>query len=270
MVTLSAILYFFAYLLYIFFNTRLKDSDVTWLYGPLHTAVGWTPPPKPQPIPDSVDGPDATSAHDRLDLFSPDPTLNPRPRKPILKHRSISELLISDLTPTSPIFCPVDSEDEDEDEDHTQDSTSPTITTSFLSFAPGTKPKRPVLTDTKSDTHITRWGASRAFRKDSPPRIDPPGSVASKSQNEGQTHGNIPPQLGPIRESASQDSNSSGGIGHTSSSGERTKKKHISFNTFVEQYIAIEKPKKNSSGFFGPSQEGNWVAGNTTYAVDDG
>ncbi|KAJ7917538.1 hypothetical protein B0H13DRAFT_2657797 [Mycena leptocephala] len=25
----------------------LKDSDVTWLYGPLHTAVDWTPPPNP-------------------------------------------------------------------------------------------------------------------------------------------------------------------------------------------------------------------------------
>lgn len=248
-----------------FFLIRLKDSDVTWLYGPLHTAVDWTPPPKPRPVPDSVDGPNPSPAHDRLDLFSPNPTLNIHPRKPILKHRSISELLTSDLISTSPIFSPVESEDEDEE------SISPTASsTSFLSFSTGSKSKRPIITHTKSDTHITRWGASRAFRKDSPPRIDPPGFDTSKSQNQGQTHRNISSQLGPIRGSASQDSNSSGGVGYTSNGGERTKKKHISFNTFVEQYIAIEKPKKSTSGFFGTSQEGNWVAGRTTYLVDDG
>ena len=158
---------------------------------------------------------------------------------------------------------------EDEDEDHTNKSTSPTASSSFLSFAARTKPNRPVLTHTKSDTHITRWGASRTFRKDSPPRIDPPGFDPSNSKNQSLTHGNIPPQLGSIRESASQDSSSSGGVGHTSS-GERTKKKHISFNTFVEQYIAIEKPKKSTSGFFSSSQEGNWVASRTTCVVDDG
>ncbi|KAF8809512.1 hypothetical protein BYT27DRAFT_7136157 [Phlegmacium glaucopus] len=237
----------------------LKDSDVTWLYGPLHTAVDWTPPPKPQPVPSLNPAP----AHDQLELFSPNATLNTQPRKPILKHRSISELLTSDLISTSPVFSPVESEDEG--------SISPTASsTSFLSFAAGYKSKRPILTHTKSDTHITRWGASRSFRKDSPPRIDPPGFDASKSQNQSQTHGNISSQLGPIRGSASQDSSSSGGVGHTSSSGERPKKKHISFNTYVEQYIAIEKPKKNTSGFFGPSQEGNWVTGRTTYPIDDG
>ena len=244
---------FFVYLLP---KKRLKDSDVTWLYGPLHTAVDWTPPPKPL-VPDSIDEPNSTSAHDRLDLYSP--TLSPRPCKPILKHRSISELLISNLNPTSPIFSPVDSEDEDD----THASISPTASpTSLLSFAAGTKTQRPILTHTKSDSHITRWGTSRAFRKDSPPRIDP---LSFDASNQSQTHGGIPPHLGPISES---DSNSSGGLGQTSS-GERTKKKHISFNTYVQQYIAIDKPKKSTSSFFGPSQEGNWFAGRTTYP-DDG
>jgi hypothetical protein len=242
------------------FYKRLKDSDVTWLYGPLHTAVDWTPPPKPQPVPDSINGP-TPSAHDRLDLFSPNPTL--KPCKPILKHRSISELLISNLNPTSPVFSPVESEDEDD----THNSTAPS--SSFLSFAAGDKSKRPSLTHTKSDTHVTRWG-SRAFRKDSPPRIEPRDFDASESQNQRQTHEKTP-HLGPISESTSQDSNSSGGVGRSSSNGaERTKKKHISFNTYVQQYIAIEKPKKSTSAFSGANQERNWLAGNTTYPIDDG
>ncbi|KAK6967112.1 DUF1752 domain-containing protein [Favolaschia claudopus] len=49
----------------------LKDSDVTWLYGPLHTA------------PDPTEVGKLSSAEDRLDLAAK--------HKPILKHRSISE-----------------------------------------------------------------------------------------------------------------------------------------------------------------------------------
>ena len=100
--------------------------------------------------------------------------------------------------------------------------------------------------------------------------MEPRDFDALESQNQGQILENTP-HLGPICESTSQDSNSSGGAGRSSSSGaERTKKKHISFNTYVQQYIAIEKPKKSTSGFFGASQERNWFAGNTTYPVDDG
>jgi hypothetical protein len=39
------------------------------------------------------------------------------------------------------------------------------------------------------------------------------------------------------------------------------KKKHISFNTFVEQCIAIDKPKKNASGYFGAIPEVPWMVG---------
>lgn len=71
------------------FAPRLKDSDVTWLYGPLHTAVDWTPPPKPRQDPTSVDDRAPSSAHDRLDLA--------QRHKPILKHRSTREQLTSDI-----------------------------------------------------------------------------------------------------------------------------------------------------------------------------
>ncbi|KXN84252.1 hypothetical protein AN958_12825 [Leucoagaricus sp. SymC.cos] len=207
----------------------LKDSDVTWLYGPLHTAVDWSPPPRPEPVPDSVDSGKASSTQDRLDLHSlPSPNL-PHPQqprtKPILKHRSISELLTSDL-PISPIFSPQDSEDESNQ--------------AQLSLpAEPSSSTRPSLPHTKSDTHITRWGPSRAFRKDSPPRVPPPTSSNKHSRQSTAS------ASGAVRSSLSQDSNSS-----TSGSGstERTtKKKHISFNTFVEQCIAIDKhPRKGS------------------------
>jgi len=146
--------------------------------------------------------------------------------------------------------------------------------------------KRPSLSHTKSDTHVTRWGASRAFRKDSPPRINPPGldpRTNSYFPPTGSTSSSLSQPLsaaGSIRASLSQDSSSSGNGGVTSggdsrghhSHGHGQKKKHISFNTFVEQCIAIEKPKKNASGFFGASasEEAGWLEGRVSYMDDDG
>ncbi|KAF8967755.1 hypothetical protein BDZ97DRAFT_1803152 [Flammula alnicola] len=264
----------------------LKDSDVTWLYGPLHTAVDWSPPPKPQPVTDTVDSAPA-SAHDRLDLSSnPRRAPYPAPHKPILKHRSISELLTSDY-PTSPIFSPVESEDEHDGTMHNNTDPNTTDPTSLVSHSQFGKLKRPSLTHTKSDTHITRWGPNREFRKDSPPRVGPPG-FDSNSQS-----GYFPPHpsssssslhqlgaAGAIHASISQDSTSSasGSNGGVTNSDERghhhtQKKKHISFNTFVEQCIAIEKPKKNASGFFGVgnhNEDGVWIEGRSAFVDDDG
>ncbi len=183
---------------------RLKDSDVTWLYGPLHTAVEWTPPPKPKAIPDSVDSGNPASTHDRLDLHSA-PLSAPRhpqpPRtKPILKHRSISELLTSEL-PVSPIFSPHDSESDSN------------LTNSISTYgedafeAPTNGPERPALIHTKSDSHITRWGPSRIFRKDSPPRVQPPTPSIVKSS--GRSTSSTIRASGAVRNSLSQDSASS-------------------------------------------------------------
>jgi hypothetical protein len=196
---------------------------VTWLYGPLHRAVEWSPPPRPTPVPDSVDSAPLASTQDRLDLHSASPvSLLPR-TKPILKHRSISELLTSDL-PHSPVFSPHESEDEssrlcplfvgseeDSSTSHTTHSHS-----------------RPGLIRTKSDTHVARWGLSRFSRKDSPPRVQPPSDSRQSTSTIRAS--------GAVRSSESQDSTSS-----ASGSEPATKKKHISFNTFVEQCIAIDK-----------------------------
>ncbi|KAN0063712.1 protein phosphatase regulator [Thecaphora frezii] len=62
----------------------LKDSDVTWLYGPLHEHADPVPPPK-----------QATTA-DRLDLDDGHGV------RSILKHRTISELLTTPGRATSP------------------------------------------------------------------------------------------------------------------------------------------------------------------------
>ncbi|KAG5340388.1 hypothetical protein C0989_001806 [Termitomyces sp. Mn162] len=181
----------------------LKDSDVTWLYGPLHTAGDWAPPPKPLPSPG-------------LDLTT---------HKPILKHRSISQLLTSDLT--SPVFSP----------------TEPDSEVSYFAHPPphvvdkpdgSSKPRRPVLPHTKSDTHIARWGSNRAFRKDSPPRIDPPAQPPS------------PTGIHSPDGYSSCNNQSSDSTTPAPSQRNGQKKRHISFNTFVEQCIAIDKPKKRS------------------------
>ncbi|KAG6908882.1 hypothetical protein DXG01_002860 [Tephrocybe rancida] len=195
----------------------LKDSDVTWLYGPLHTAVDWVPP---KPI--------EHTGHSALDLSIPT-------HKPILKHRSISQLLTSDL-PTSPIFSPPESDDE---EDHRQSHFSHPLPQ--LPDEPGGSPKphhaRPTLSHTKSDTHITRWGPNRAFRKASPPRIDPPAHLPSAPGDYSPTN---------LEGYFSNSNQSSDGTTPAVSNNNGNKKRHISFNTFVEQCIAIEKPKKRA------------------------
>lgn len=214
-------------------------------------------------------------------------TRPPRPAlyKPILKHRSISQLLTSDFPPTSPVFSTEESDEDRNDEEEDQDTTTTTSSTSTTTNGP---PPRPPLFHTKSDTHITRWGPNRAFRKESPPRVDPPGiDKHLQPTQSGSTHvsnsfrkinSSAPASSqhvsasGAIRSSISQDSTSSGSAGASSKerSHGKQKKKHISFNTFVEQCIAIEKPKKNASGYFGAIPEGAWVNTRMGWVDDDG
>ncbi|KAM6497219.1 hypothetical protein JOM56_007692 [Amanita muscaria] len=214
----------------------LKDSDVTWLYGPLHTATDWTFPVKPK-----ADNPE-----------TPLDGTNQLRHKPILKYRSISELLTSEL-PSSPVFSPDDLESEETQPqaDVASDVSVPD------SQATSSKSARPALLHTKSDTHITRWNPNRAFRKDSPPRIELPSASTdciATSQNESGNDG----YASQVRSSNSQDSSSTGasttGLADRRSSNANQKKRHISFNTFVEQCIAIEKPNsmEDASKHWGP------------------
>jgi hypothetical protein len=119
--------------------------------------------------------------------------LDPGYKKPILKHRTLSEMLTIHQ-PSSPILEATKQEEDDDD-----------------SSSPG----RPNLVQTKSDTNIVRvrTGGLRHFAPDTeaPPIGEP---------NADGTHSPVP------------DAPSTG-------------KKHISFNTFVEQVIAVDDPSEN-------------------------
>ncbi|KAG1860659.1 hypothetical protein DFJ58DRAFT_269673 [Suillus subalutaceus] len=184
----------------------LKDSDVTWLYGPLHTADYPAPAPSPKP-----------SANTAAALDLPMLSSSPPTTKPILKHRSIMELLTSDL-PSSPKFSPPESEEDEILHIHSDHEAPKHLTGPGV----GGITKRPPLTHTKSDTHISRWGLKRDCRRDSPPRIIASGTPV------------ITTEMAPASRQGSPDAAIVPG----------QKRKHISFNTFVEQCIAIEKPKK--------------------------
>ncbi|EIN03870.1 hypothetical protein PUNSTDRAFT_123132 [Punctularia strigosozonata HHB-11173 SS5] len=207
----------------------LKDSDVTWLYGPLHTAGDWTKPPEAR----NEGGISAcgSSAQDltrfRRDSPSPPTSENAGPRKPILKHRTIGELLMSYVPPSA-----IADDDDDDDYEFEENANA------------ADAPHRPPLLHTKSDTHIMRWRKNQAFRKDSPPRIVLP---AEKPE------GDDPARAGAPLSPASKTSEPHEG---SDQDGAQPKKRHISFNTFVEQCIAIDEPqprKRFNSGSRHPS-----------------
>ncbi|KAF7798740.1 hypothetical protein EIP86_009965 [Pleurotus ostreatoroseus] len=191
----------------------LKDSDVTWLYGPLHVGQDWQ----------EMAHHEASHPAPHHDILTSRP-ITPLGKKPILKHRSITELL---SLPASPLYHN-DSDEELEELGHDDDPEHHS---------------RPPLMHTKSDTHIS-WRA-RPFRKDSPPRI-----IASHHPEHGD-HSHAVPSSSSSNTAGSDQDLSTGTDGSAGG-----KKKHISFNTFVEQCIAIEKPtpkRRGSSTHFAPT-----------------
>lgn len=215
------------------FSPRLKDSDVTWLYGPLHTAVDWEPPHHPKDDPPTVDIQSSSQEHLGLNSASEQPPSPPPPQlrsKPILKHRSISDLLTGALPNLNNTDDDIESDHDLEDDE--DEAISPA-------------PSRPALLHTKSDSNVLRWSRSRPFRKDSPPRI-----IASARQFRPSEVTN--PVVAPPMDERSGSSDSARET--TSSSQDLSvcpnggKKKHISFNTFVEQCIAIDSPPKPRRG----------------------
>lgn len=161
---------------------RLKDSDVTWLYGPLHTASV-----------EPVRAPKVASTDERLGIDRPNPAAKKKATKPILKHRTISEMLATSM-PSSPVL---------------ESAVGEPVPATVASVS-----DRPKLPQTKSDTNVLQSQGVMPRNK-SPPR-----------------HPNLREELpidSPLSPSESQHS---------------TNKKHISFNTFVEQCVAIEDPSQ--------------------------
>ncbi|KGB75938.1 hypothetical protein CNBG_1776 [Cryptococcus deuterogattii R265] len=160
----------------------LKDSDVTWLYGPLHTANV-----------EPVRAPKVASTDERLGIDRPNPAAKKKVTKPILKHRTISEMLATSM-PSSPVL-----------EGVAGDPVPPTV---------ASVSDRPKIPQTKSDTNVLQTQGVMPRNK-SPPR-----------------HPNLREELpidSPLSPSESQQS---------------ANKKHISFNTFVEQCVAIADPSQ--------------------------
>ncbi|KLO11527.1 hypothetical protein SCHPADRAFT_792177, partial [Schizopora paradoxa] len=203
----------------------LKDSDVTWLYGPLHTAVEWTPPPAYGPgysyghIPSSTSTTPGSANGSNAGM------------KPILKHRSISEMLTGALpamldgSSSSSYFPP--------------------------SSAGPDSVMRPKMQHTRSDTNILRRLAHRE-RQLRPPRVavaasqydqhDPLPYVHSPSRTPSTT----PPPRSFASPSPSSSSASSA-TPLTPSSRIMPQKKHISFNAIVEQCISIDSESDSPS-----------------------
>ncbi|WVQ92971.1 hypothetical protein IAU59_000033 [Kwoniella sp. CBS 9459] len=166
----------------------LKDSDVTWLYGPLHTAN--VEPVRPLKV---------SSTDDRLGIDRPNPD-RPIAKKPILKHRTLSEMLQVPM-PSSPILEASHRDDELEGVD--------------------TESERPILLQSRSDTNIVTSRTHPVVKDNSPLTEKPPPAVQVQSPPAVQSPG-----------SATADAQASGS------------KKHISFNTFVEQCVAVDEPRE--------------------------
>ncbi|WVF65295.1 hypothetical protein IAT40_000019 [Kwoniella sp. CBS 6097] len=165
----------------------LKDSDVTWLYGPLHTAN--VEPVRPLKV---------SSTDDRLGIDRPNPD-RPSAKKPILKHRTLSEMLQVPM-PSSPVLEATYREDELEGVD--------------------TESERPILLQSRSDTNIVTSRTHPVVKDKSPLTEKPPPAVQVQSPDDVQSPG-----------SAATDAH--------------TNKKHISFNTFVEQCVALDEPRES-------------------------
>ncbi|KAG9104246.1 hypothetical protein FRC06_004230 [Ceratobasidium sp. 370] len=184
----------------------LKDSDVTWLYGPLHTA---------EPVPPHKE----STLSDKLDL------VKAAGKKPILKHRTITEIL-SLPRPSSPILESTDFTEEPDVEYDDQGNA------------------RPPLLHTKSDTNIIRRPSNRRV---SPPRVAVGAGGLASNQ--------IPivptievNTLEPTHSRGSDSSNSPRGCSSDleSNSGS-SHRRHIHFNAFVERCISIDKPRGSST-----------------------
>ena len=155
----------------------------------------------------------------------------PTGKKPILKHRSISDLLTSAL-PSSRSHV----------DDTVSDETEPQTPGDDFEYDEDDDLARPMLLHTKSDTNLTSWARRRPCRKDSPPRI-----IAPVLQTTAPFPNVIRATDLAERSGSSDSARETTGSSQDLSGPAQCKKKHISFNTFVEQCIAIEQPQKRGS-----------------------
>lgn len=164
--------------------------------------------------------------------------------KPILKHRTIGELLTSAL-PTS------------------HDDYTANFEDGFIEDA-NANADRPLIVQTKSDTNVLKWNRDQnnPVRKQSPPRI-----VAETSQVPSVEPSATPSPQFEHPPGLPHSNSSDSGNGSSTDLAARANKRHITFNTFVEQCIAIDSPANKEKKK--PSPDGRW-AQYEDYDHDDG
>ncbi|KAG8802589.1 hypothetical protein FRC16_009262 [Serendipita sp. 398] len=262
----------------------LKDSDVTWLYGPLHQA----PSSVPIKVSSAVDklgidlpksDPTRTSTRNRVEDSSPSPSQQqlslsqlsssvssysssartpPLQARPILKKRSVTDILAMGIiaprvppTTSSPLYEAVTAEMEGQPigDQPVSELVTPDGSTEHLGgdteaiAVPGVlkASTRPPLWHTKSDSILLRDGV-KASLSTSPMSIQglsPPGDRDSAVKSASRS----PPEFEQGRNGRRSDSSSSYQVsdGGNGKNGMQTKpKRHISFNSFVEQRIVVD------------------------------
>ncbi|PVG02980.1 hypothetical protein CPB86DRAFT_488968 [Serendipita vermifera] len=182
----------------------LKDSDVTWLYGPLHQAPVPVPPPK------------GASLEEKLNTIPP----LPKGRKPILKKRTLAEVLVLGLAKTndSPDRPPAD-ELKELDID------------SRGNKGPEER-DRIMLLHTKSDTNLLRPAIGRVQQP------SPPGDSEPTKPRRPRVR---------VADSSSLSMSTKGSTSPPPNDRDTGPRKRVGFNSYVAQCIAIAPGEKSSS-----------------------
>lgn len=190
---------------------RLKDSDVTWLYGPLFNSAPPVPPTKV-----------ATTA-DKLNII---PHL-PKGKKPILKRRTLAEVLVRGL-------CKATAQHTLADPDETRE-----IDLIQVPLPKDASPDRLTLLRTTSDTNL----------------LQPAGFTLTLTADEDASSTSGNQAKSALRQPRSRvHSTSHSHLDSTPGSSRSAGERHISFNTFVTQCIAIQ-PGEHVPGVFDEEED---------------
>ena len=182
---------------------RLKDSDVTWLYGPLHQA------PTPVPVPP----PKGASLREKLEVIPP----LPKGRKPILKKRTLAEVLVLGLAKTNNLPSRPHADELKELDIDSRGTRGPE------------ERDRIMLLHTKSDTNLLRPAVGRVTQP-SPPSDD-----------------DTPTPRHPVRRTNRSALSMKGSVSPPPHDLEGGVKKRVGFNAYVSQCIAVTPGEQSSS-----------------------
>jgi hypothetical protein len=188
---------------------RLKDSDVTWLYGPLHEAPHGPVPPK------------GASLEDKLNIIPP----LPKGRKPILKKRTLAEVLVLGLAKTNnlPITPTRAHADPDELKELDIDSRGTT----------GPEQRdRIMLLHTKSDTNLLRPAISRVHYSNPSSPVEVPTPRRPSMRTRDRSHLSNSTNTGSVSPPPMD---------------ENGPRKRVGFNAYVSQCIAIAPGERDTS-----------------------